>query len=82
MNCCPKMDKLMDRDLVRHSQPHQLSNGTIITDIGLAPKNAAGRGEFSGDFYILKPVDMRKGHGRLLCDVGNRGRKVAPGKLS
>ena len=28
-----------------------------ITDIGLAPKNAEGRVEFSGDFYLLKPVD-------------------------
>ena len=47
----------------------------VVTDIGLAPRNAAGRVEFSGDFYILKPVDMKKGNGRLLCDVGNRGRK-------
>ena len=33
MICCDRMDKLMDRDLVRQAQPHQLSNGTIITDI-------------------------------------------------
>lgn len=33
MNCCPEMDKLMDRGLACHSQPYQLSNGTIITDI-------------------------------------------------
>jgi hypothetical protein len=33
MTCCAEMDKLMDRDLVRQAQPHQLSNGTIITDI-------------------------------------------------
>src|SRR5688572_1348207 len=48
-----------------------------ITDIGLAPKNAQGRVEFSGDFYVLKPVDAAKGNGRLLLDVPNRGRKVA-----
>jgi hypothetical protein len=53
-----------------------------VTDIGLAPKNAAGRVEFSGDFYVLKPVDMKKGNGRLLFDVGNRGRKVALGKFN
>src|SRR4030095_7907736 len=53
-----------------------------VTDIGLAPRNAAGRVEFSGDFYVLKPVDMKKGNGRLLCDVGNRGRKVALGKFN
>ncbi len=50
-----------------------------ITDIGLASKNAAGRVEFAGDFYLLKPVDLRKGNGRLLLDVANRGRKVALG---
>lgn len=48
-----------------------------ITDIDLAITNAAGRVEFSGDFYLLKPVDARKGNGRLLLDVPNRGRKVA-----
>ena len=48
-----------------------------ITDIGLAPKNAEGRVEFSGDFYLLKPVDTAKANGRLLLDVANRGRKVA-----
>lgn len=48
-----------------------------ITDIGLAPRNADGRVEFSGDFYLLKPVDARRGNGRLLLDVANRGRKVA-----
>ena len=53
-----------------------------ITDIGLAPRNAAGRVEFSADFYVLKPVDMRKGNGRLLFDVPNRGRKVALGMFN
>ena len=48
-----------------------------ITDIGLAPKNAAGRVEFAADFYVLRPVDAAKGNGRLLLDVPNRGRKVA-----
>jgi len=48
-----------------------------ITDIDLAPKNAEGRVEFSGDFYLLKPVDAAKGNHRLLVDVPNRGRKVA-----
>ena len=48
-----------------------------ITDIALVPKNTDGRVEFSGDFYLLKPVDMKKGNRRLLLDVPNRGRKVA-----
>ncbi len=48
-----------------------------ITDMTLAPRNAQGKVEFSGDFYLLKPVDMKKGNGKLLLDVPNRGRKVA-----
>lgn len=48
-----------------------------VTDIGLAPRNADGLVEFSGDFYLLKPVDMGKGNRRLLVDVPNRGRKTA-----
>src|SRR5262245_1792576 len=53
-----------------------------ITDLDRAPRNAQGRVEFSGDFYVLKPVDMRKGNGRLLLDVPNRGRKVAVGRFN
>lgn len=48
-----------------------------VTDITLAPRNAQGLVEFSGDFYVLKPVDMKKGNGALFVDVPNRGRKVA-----
>jgi alpha/beta hydrolase family protein len=59
---------------------HPLHRG--ITDIGLAPRNAAGRVEFSADFYLLKPIDMRKSNGRLLFDVPNRGRKVALGMFN
>ena len=33
MSCCPDFDRLMDQDLAANAQPHQLSNGTIITDI-------------------------------------------------
>lgn len=50
-----------------------------ITDLARAPKNAAGRVEWSADFYLLKPVDTARGNRRLLLDVPNRGRKVALG---
>ncbi|MEQ1775346.1 MAG: alpha/beta hydrolase domain-containing protein, partial [Burkholderiales bacterium] len=59
---------------------HPLHQG--ITDIGLAPRNAQGLVEFAGDFYLLKPVDLRKGNGRLLMDTANRGRKVALGMFN
>jgi hypothetical protein len=33
MSCCDQMERLMDRDLARQAQPHQLTNGAIITEI-------------------------------------------------
>ena len=48
-----------------------------ITDLERAPRNADGRVEFQGDFYLLKPVEAVRGNRRLLLDVGNRGRKLA-----
>jgi hypothetical protein len=54
----------------------------VITDLALAPRNALGRVECWGDFYLLKPVDPARGNGRLLLDVPNRGRKVALGMFN
>ena len=47
----------------------------IVVDLKLAPRNAQGGVEASADFYLLKPVDPRKGNGRLFYEVGNRGGK-------
>ena len=33
MSCCDVLERLMDRGLARYAQPHQLTNGTIVTDI-------------------------------------------------
>jgi hypothetical protein len=46
-----------------------------IVDLALAPRNAQGEVEFSADFYMLKPVDPRRGNGRLFFEIGNRGGK-------
>src|SRR5215510_3564436 len=48
-----------------------------ITDVALAPRNAAGRVEFAADVSILLPVDRARASGRLLVDVVNRGNIVA-----
>jgi hypothetical protein len=50
-------------------------NGEIV-DLTLAPRNARGEVEASADFYMLKPVDPRRGNGRLFYEVGNRGGKA------
>ena len=33
MACCEELQNLMDRDLARHAQPWQLSNGRLLTEI-------------------------------------------------
>ncbi len=48
-----------------------------VHDLKHAPRNAQGKVEFWTDFFLLKPVDARRGNGRLLYDVHNRGNKLA-----
>lgn len=55
------------------------SHNFQIVDLKLAPRNANGEVEFSGDFILLKPIDLTKGNHRLLYDVNNRGRLLALG---
>jgi hypothetical protein len=47
----------------------------IIADIQYAPVNKAGMVEFSADFFLLKPKDIRRGNGSLLFGTSNRGSK-------
>ena len=49
---------------------------TGILNLNRAPLNAKGRVEYSMDFMILKPVDAKKGNGRLIYDFVNRGRNT------
>ena len=51
------------------------SANQIITDIDKAPTNAAGKVEFSSDFYLIRPKDPGKGNGTLLYEASNRGGK-------
>ena len=48
-----------------------------ITDLDLAPRNTAGKVEFSSDFAVLQPANIDRGNRRILFDVVNRGRKTA-----
>ena len=48
----------------------------IITDIALAPRNQNGNVEYSTDVYILKPINMANGNGRIFYEVVNRGSKL------
>lgn len=50
---------------------HELNRNVVLLD--KAPRNAAGRVEYSVDIMILKPVDMSRGNGTLIYDSVNRG---------
>src|ERR1700749_4673862 len=45
----------------------------VIVDIGLAPRNARGMVEYSTDFQLLVPMDLKRGNNRLLYEITNRG---------
>ncbi|WP_426955134.1 alpha/beta hydrolase domain-containing protein [Muricoccus radiodurans] len=51
----------------------------IITDLRLAPRNAAGRVEYVARFTLTKPADMTRASGVLWYDLVNRGAPVEPG---
>jgi len=47
----------------------------IIVNLDKAPRNRRGRVEYSSDFFMLKPVDMARGNGKIFFDAPNRGGK-------
>jgi len=49
----------------------------MICDLKRAVPNERGRVECWTDFFLLKPVDPKRGNGRILYDVSNRGNKLA-----
>ena len=51
----------------------------VIVNLDRAPKNAKKMVEFSSPFFMLKPVDMSKGNGKILYGVNNRGNKLESG---
>jgi hypothetical protein len=54
------------------NDPHN----SLITDIGLAPKNDRGKVEYMTTFQIVKPVDMSKASHLMWHDVPNRGGRL------
>jgi hypothetical protein len=47
----------------------------IVADLEKAPRNAAGKVEFSSDFFLIKPKRIERGNGAVLYEVSNRGGK-------
>lgn len=58
---------------------HPGNRGIALID--KAPLNARGRVEYATDFFILRPADARRGNGRILYEVNNRGRKMLIGNI-
>ncbi len=52
-----------------------LPQNQAVVDLGLAPRNERGEVVFTADVFVLKPVDLRRGNGRLYYEVPNRGGK-------
>ena len=52
---------------------HRLNR--IIVNIDKAPRNRRERVEYSSDLFILKPLDMARGNGKIFFDAPNRGGK-------
>jgi hypothetical protein len=50
-----------------------------ITDLDKAPRNAAGRVQYSTDVYVLHPIDPSGWNHRVVYEVNNRGRKTMLG---
>ena len=48
----------------------------VIVNLDRAPRNARGLVEFSAPFFIIKPVDLARGNGKLLHGVNNRGNAI------
>jgi hypothetical protein len=61
--------------------PSDPRNATI-TDLALAPRNAAGMVEYSMDVYLLKPIELGQGSRKLFYEANNRGLKLAPGVIN
>ena len=47
----------------------------IIVNLDKAPRNRRDRVEYRSDFFMLKPVDLARGNGKIFFDAPNRGGK-------
>ena len=55
--------------------PLDPKNASIV-DIELAPRNSRVMVEYAFDFYILKPIDLRRGAHKVMYEPPNRGGKT------
>jgi hypothetical protein len=51
-------------------------HNAVIVNLDKAPRNARGLVELSTPFFIVKPVDMKRGNGKLFYGINNRGNPI------
>ncbi|MBI4529503.1 MAG: hypothetical protein HY695_37370 [Deltaproteobacteria bacterium] len=66
-------EKLIGRAYGEVNPKNPLNN--VLVNLDKAPRNERGRVEYWTDIYILKPVDMKRGNGKIFYDAPNRGSK-------
>ncbi len=71
----------LDGRMTFAADPAHAANRSIV-DLDRAARDATGRVQFAADFCLLQPTDAARGNGRLLFEVLNRGRKLAPRMLN
>lgn len=68
--------EILEGRLFFEADPAASLNARVV-DLKLAPVNAGGQVEYWQDFFLIRPLDPKKGSGCLLYDVNNRGNKLA-----
>jgi len=71
----------LDGRITFAADPAHAANAGIV-DLDRAVRDADGRVQFAADFCLVQPTDPARGNGRLLFEVVNRGRKLAPRMLN
>jgi hypothetical protein len=72
-------EKLQGRIYFEVDPENPASRG--IADIGLAPRNAKGRVEFSSSFVLVRPRDAARARRSVLLEIPNRGMTQANGSF-
>ncbi len=66
-------EKLVGKAYGEIDPKHPLNK--ILVNLDKAPRNQKGRVEYWTDIFVLKPVDMKRGNGKIFYDAPNRGSK-------
>ncbi len=67
---------------VHYAVDPRLPANQSITDLGAAPRNAAGKVEFAGDLLLFLPKDTASARGTVFLEIVNRGRDQSLGLMS